>query len=67
MRAVGENLPAAVKGETIIIEHMMKDGMLNEYYVQSLGLKQYTSFFAQTAAQIVHRYPHMNILEIGEL
>ena len=65
MRSVGENLAAAVRGETVILEHMLKDGMLNQYYVESLGLRQYTAFLTDVIAQITHRYPHMRILEIG--
>lgn len=65
MRSVGENLAAAVRGETVILEHMLKDGMLNQYYVESLGLQPYTAFLTDIVAQITHRYPHMRILEIG--
>ncbi|PGH23621.1 hypothetical protein AJ80_02402 [Polytolypa hystricis UAMH7299] len=65
MRGVGENLVAAVRGETVILQHMLKDGMLNRYYAEALGLEPYTAFFAEVAAQIAHRYPRMNILEIG--
>ena len=65
MRSVGENLPAAVRGETVILQHMLKDGMLNKYYVESLGLRPYTAFLSEIIAQMTHRYPHMSILEIG--
>lgn len=65
MRSVGENLAAAVRGETVILQHMLKDGMLNQYYVESLGLRPYTAFLTEVIAQITHRYPHMRILEIG--
>ncbi|KAL9130700.1 MAG: hypothetical protein Q9217_001179 [Psora testacea] len=65
MRAVGENLPAVVRGQTTILEHMMHNNMLNDYYVLALGLPQYTDFLARAALQVVHRYPHMKILEIG--
>ncbi|KAL4783545.1 acyl transferase domain-containing protein [Aspergillus varians] len=43
MRAVGENLPDVIRGKTIILEHMLKDNMLNEYYVNALGFREYTA------------------------
>ncbi|KAK2774117.1 Type I Iterative PKS [Emmonsiellopsis sp. PD_33] len=65
MRSVGENLVAAVRGETVILQHMLKDGMLHQYYVESLGVRPFSNFIAEVAAQAAHRYPRMNILEIG--
>ncbi|KAI5921291.1 hypothetical protein F4810DRAFT_722761 [Camillea tinctor] len=65
MRSVGEHLAEAVRGETVILEHMLKDGMLNQYYVESLGLKPYTSFMAEIIGQITHVNPRLRVLEIG--
>ncbi|ODH20336.1 hypothetical protein ACO22_05914 [Paracoccidioides brasiliensis] len=65
MRSVGENLVAAVRGETVILQHMLKDGMLYQYYVESLGVQPFSNFIAEVVAQAAHRYPRMNILEIG--
>jgi hybrid polyketide synthase/nonribosomal peptide synthetase ACE1 len=65
MLAVGENLPAAVRGETEILEHMTRDHMLDNYYVSALGLPQCTRYIAKMASQVANRYPHLEILEIG--
>jgi hybrid polyketide synthase / nonribosomal peptide synthetase ACE1 len=65
-RAVGDNLPAAVRGETVIIEHMMANNVLNDVYSHGLGFGEYSHFLSEAVAQVAHRYPHMNILEIGE-
>ncbi|PGH13477.1 hypothetical protein AJ79_03607 [Helicocarpus griseus UAMH5409] len=65
MRSVGENLVDAVRGETVILQHMLKDGMLHQYYVESLGVRPFSNFIAEVVAQAAHRYPRMNILEIG--
>ncbi|MCJ1357871.1 MAG: hypothetical protein MMC33_007867 [Icmadophila ericetorum] len=65
MRSVGERLPANVRGQTVILEHIMKDGMLDQYYVESLGLRPYTTFLAQVIGQITHVHPHLRMLEIG--
>ncbi|KAK3305955.1 polyketide synthetase [Chaetomium strumarium] len=64
-RTVGENLTASVRGETQILQHMFKDNLLNRYYVEAMGLREPTGFLGRTVAQIVHRYPRMDILEIG--
>lgn len=66
MHAVGENLPAVIRGETTILEHMLHDNMLNDYYVNALGFHEYTKYLARMVGQITHRYAHMNILEIGK-
>src|ERR1700730_17729877 len=65
MRVVGENLPAVIRGETTILEHMMRDGILDRYYRESLGLSIGIDLLARMVVQISRRYPHMKILEIG--
>ncbi|KAL0941609.1 hybrid NRPS/NKS cluster containing protein [Colletotrichum truncatum] len=65
MRAVGENIIAVVRGETTMLEPMVQDNKLNDFYVHAEGMPQYTAYLAAFASQIGHRYPHMNVLEIG--
>ena len=65
MRAVGENLAATVRGETTILEHMIHDNVLNDFYVTGLGLDKYTDFLSNAVLQLSHRYANMDILEIG--
>ncbi|KAI0141789.1 putative hybrid NRPS/PKS enzyme [Xylariaceae sp. FL1272] len=63
--AVGENLPASVRNETTILEHMIKDDMLEQHYKKSLGAEVANEFLADMMKQIIYRYPHAKILEIG--
>ncbi|KEZ40819.1 putative lovastatin nonaketide synthase protein [Scedosporium apiospermum] len=63
--AVGENIPAAVRGDTTILEHMLPDNMLDDFYREGLGFAMYNTFLSRMMKQIVHRYPHAKILEIG--
>ncbi|KAI0487511.1 hypothetical protein F4859DRAFT_525620 [Xylaria cf. heliscus] len=63
--AVGENVPASVRGDTTILEHMMRDNLLDNYYKHCLGAEVYNKFLADMVNQITHRYPHAKILEIG--
>ncbi|KAJ5543625.1 Acyl transferase/acyl hydrolase/lysophospholipase [Penicillium sp. DV-2018c] len=65
VRAVGENLGAVIRGEMNLIESLMRDNMLAEFYAKTLGIDPYLDAIAQTARQISHRYPHLNVLEIG--
>jgi hybrid polyketide synthase / nonribosomal peptide synthetase ACE1 len=67
IRAVGDNLPASVRGETTILEHMIKDDMLEQHYKKSLGAEIANEFLANMMKQIIHRYPHAKILEIGKI
>lgn len=65
MRAVGENLGAAVRGETVILQHMMHDGMLNKSYEETLGVKPFSEFLSRVIEQITFVHPEASILEIG--
>ncbi|GAB1314574.1 hypothetical protein MFIFM68171_04784 [Madurella fahalii] len=62
---VGENIPAAVRGQTTILEHMESDGLLDHYLDRDIGCARFYSLLADTVKQITHRYPHARILEIG--
>lgn len=63
--ATGENLAAAVRRQTTILEHMTKNDRLNKYYESALGFAELNRLMATVVHQIAYRYPGMNILEIG--
>lgn len=65
MHIIGTHMPEVIKGQANILEYLRKDDLLDDYYSQALGISYYTEYLARMAAQIVHRYPHMHILEIG--
>ena len=65
LSVVGENIPAAVRGESTILEHLLKDDMLDNFYKVGSGFQRYNKFLAGMMKQITHRYPHTKILEIG--
>lgn len=64
MHIVGEQMPRAIRGETPMLQHLMVDGLLNEYYAKALGMGQVT-VLADTVLQVTRRYPRANILEVG--
>lgn len=67
MRAVGENLVSAMRQEMNILEAMMNDNMLTDFYAYALGMEKYVHDMVRMISQISHRFPHLNVLEIGEI
>ncbi|KAI8249967.1 Polyketide synthase-nonribosomal peptide synthetase [Colletotrichum sp. SAR 10_77] len=66
MRAVGENMPSVIRGETAnILEVMTKDNMLADFYSHGLGGEAANSAVALMLQQITNRFPHIDILEVG--
>lgn len=63
---VGENLSEIIRGDKNLLEILMDDNMLAEFYAKSFGIDTYLNAVAQAARQISHRYPHVNVLEIGK-
>jgi len=65
LHIIGQQLPRVIRGETTILEQIRTDGLLDEYYVSALGYPHFSKWLARTTSQIAHRYPQMDILEIG--
>ncbi|OQE20435.1 hypothetical protein PENSTE_c013G03650 [Penicillium steckii] len=63
--AVGTHLPQVVRRETTMLEHMVRDDVLDRFYKFGLGFQRANGFMGRVAKQIAHRYPRANILEIG--
>ena len=65
IKAVGENLPNVIRERSNILEYMAQDGLLSDFYEQGLGLTASNRWISRIVRQIAHRYPHMNVFEIG--
>ncbi|KAH6637105.1 BcPKS5, polyketide synthase, partial [Chaetomium tenue] len=65
LEAVGENLVGEIRRNGIMLEHMMKDGILDRFYEELAGLDVANVWIARMVAQVAHRHPHLRILEIG--
>ncbi|KAI0013521.1 hypothetical protein F4779DRAFT_640909 [Xylariaceae sp. FL0662B] len=65
LNAMGKHLPSIVKGEMSAIEIGMKDGYLAKFYANALGIGEYPRQLGRVIKQITHRFPRMNMLEIG--
>lgn len=67
MRRVGETLPLIVRGEVNLLEMLMQDNMLSQFYSEASGIQFYLQNISDICSQISNRYPHLNVLEIGKL
>ena len=65
MHIVGKEMPRVIHGETTILEHLLPNGILDNYYSNALGFPQFTGWLSRMVGQVTHRYPRMKILEIG--
>ncbi|KAK2022912.1 beta-ketoacyl synthase domain-containing protein [Colletotrichum zoysiae] len=65
MHIVGEQMPRAILGETTMLEHLMNNGLLADYYAQARSITRGTDILAETVVQILQRYPESKILEVG--
>ncbi|KAK9425932.1 putative beta-ketoacyl synthase domain-containing protein [Seiridium unicorne] len=62
---IGEQMPGVFRGETTMLEHIRSGGLLDDYFVNALGLPQTSRWLADAVAQITDWHPHMNIFEVG--
>ncbi|KAI0506256.1 hypothetical protein F5B22DRAFT_650963 [Xylaria bambusicola] len=65
LHAMGKNLVSIVRGTTPPLKVLTQDGMLDRLYVEGLGAKDGNEDLAVMVKQIAHRYPRMNVLEVG--
>ncbi|KAI5364416.1 putative secondary metabolism biosynthetic enzyme [Alternaria postmessia] len=65
MHAVSEKLISIVCGETQILEVMLQDDMLNDFYMRGRGFETMNNCIARAVQQIAHKHPRAKYLEIG--
>ncbi|KAI6395591.1 putative Hybrid PKS-NRPS biosynthetic cluster [Pyricularia oryzae] len=63
--AVGENVSQVVRDGHTMLEHLLEDGLLDDYYHHGTTNKSHIQYLARVVGQLSHRYPGMNILEVG--
>ncbi|KAK4033573.1 BcPKS5, polyketide synthase [Parachaetomium inaequale] len=63
--AVGENMAAEIRRGGSLLEHMMKDGLLDRFYADGAGVDTANRWIARVMGQLAHRYPRMNLFEVG--
>ncbi|RYP41495.1 hypothetical protein DL767_001000 [Monosporascus sp. MG133] len=65
IHAVGNALPSMVRGTVPTLQVLMENDMLSRFYRDGLGAPQANNRLGALAMSLTHRYPKMNILEIG--
>ncbi|KAF2646001.1 equisetin synthetase [Massarina eburnea CBS 473.64] len=65
IESTGRNLPDTIRNHASILEHMKVDNLLDRFYEEGVGLSIVNWWAANMAKQISHRYPHMDIIEVG--
>lgn len=61
LRAFGRHLVRTANGEQLVPEKQS----LSQWAKDGLGASTCRAYLAEVSAQLVHRYPHMDILELG--
>ncbi|KAL5357558.1 putative hybrid PKS/NRPS enzyme EqiS-like protein, partial [Aspergillus floccosus] len=65
IRSLGDAYPSIVRGESDALEILTNGNMLQELYTGGLGFSVANRWAAQLVKQISHRYPHMDIIDLG--
>ena len=65
LTAVGENLPSVVRGESEMLEHMLKDDLFGRLYAEGRGFAACNEHVAAIMRKVSHKHPRARILEIG--
>ena len=65
LTAVGENLSSVVRGESEMLEHMLKDDLLGRLYAEGRGFAACNEHVAAIMRKVSHKHPRAKIMEIG--
>ncbi|KAK2038771.1 beta-ketoacyl synthase domain-containing protein [Colletotrichum somersetense] len=65
VHAIGRNYPDIVRGIVPALQVLMEDDVLNRIYKEGIGAQSANTNLGELVGQLAHRYPRMNILEIG--
>lgn len=66
LMAVGEMMIPFIRGELSILEEYKKNNYLDWLYKGTEGTIDFNAYAGGIVKQIAHRFPYMNILEIGK-
>jgi len=65
LTAVGENLASVMRGESEMLEHMLKDNLLSRLYMEGRGFAACNVYAAEFMRKVSHSFPRARIFEIG--
>ncbi|KAI1490021.1 hypothetical protein F5X96DRAFT_638338 [Biscogniauxia mediterranea] len=65
IHAIGNALPSIVRGSVPALQVLRKDDMISKCYQYGLGAPQANKHLEALVSNLAHKYPRMNILEVG--
>lgn len=65
IRALGSNLPSITRGLTAAVKVAETSDALEQFYADGIGFREAIHNTTALVAQLSHRYPAMNIVEVG--
>lgn len=65
VHAIGEAYSDIVRGYVPPLQILMEDNVLDRLYKDCIGAQTANTQVGEFLGQLAHRYPHMNVLEIG--
>jgi aspyridone synthetase (hybrid polyketide synthase/nonribosomal peptide synthetase) len=65
IKNIGDHIESVFRGDAQLLEIMMKDDLLDRFYMEGYGISAINNAIAAAMQQITNKYPHAKILEIG--
>ncbi|KAF2682692.1 hypothetical protein K458DRAFT_453848 [Lentithecium fluviatile CBS 122367] len=65
LEAAGDNIVDEVRNSGSILQHLLADNLLDQFYEESVALNYANVLIGRIVAQIAHRHPNMHIFEVG--
>lgn len=62
---IGQHIIDVIREDISLIDIMSEDGLLYQFYEEALGLRPSYYHLGRLVGQIAHRYPNLEVLEIG--
>lgn len=64
---IGKNLVAFVRGEFSLLELVRNGSLLEHIYRNTYAFSEYNEYLGALVQQLAHRFPRLDIFEIGNL
>ncbi|KAK4449716.1 hypothetical protein QBC34DRAFT_463102 [Podospora aff. communis PSN243] len=63
--ALGDSFPSIIRGEIPVLQVLLENNRLTRLYESGLGFRVASLQLGELVSQLSHRYPRMDVLEIG--
>ncbi|KAH8726360.1 hypothetical protein GQ44DRAFT_613908 [Phaeosphaeriaceae sp. PMI808] len=65
IEAAGENIVSEIRQSGSILQYLLEDNLLDEFYEESTALTYLNVLIGRIVAQIAHRHPGLRLFEVG--